>query len=68
MSTQAWKKPAWFHREKAAPRDLLLAQLVEQDLGADGALARLLHGVEEEEHGRRQRLRAGQSHRQQTLD
>ena len=55
-------------RLHVAPWDLLLAQLVEEDLGADRSFPGLLHGVKEEEHGRRQGLWAGQRHRQQTLE
>lgn len=46
---------------------LLLAELVEEDLGIDRAFPRFLHVVKEEKHGRSQRLRTGQRYRQRTL-
>ena len=47
---------------------LLLAELVEEDLGIDRAFPWVLHALEEEKHGRRQGLWAGQHYCQRTLE
>lgn len=47
---------------------LLLAELVEEDLGIDRALSWFFHALEEQKHGRSQGLWTGQRYCQWTLE
>lgn len=47
---------------------LLLAELVEEDLGIERAFPWFFHALEEEKHGCSQGLRTGQHHCQWTLE
>lgn len=52
--------------DKSSP--LLLAELVEEDLGIDRAFPWFFHALEEEKHGRSQGLWTGQRYGQWTLE